>query len=72
MSNGAILKTVDSCKYLGRIISSTKDNIPDTIRQMGLLYARTSMLIWKFGKCNINVKWCLFRAYCTLFYGRDL
>jgi len=68
-SNGAILNTVDSCKHLGHIISSTDDDNPDMIRQMGLLYARTNMLIRKFSKCDINVKLCLFRAYCTQFYG---
>jgi len=67
--NGAILNTVDSCKYLGHIISATDDDNPDIVRQMGLLYARTNMLIRKFSKCDINVKLCLFRAYCTQFYG---
>ena len=43
MLNGAILKTVDSCKYLGHIISSTKDDNPDVIRQMGLLYTPEQM-----------------------------
>ena len=67
--NGAILNTVDSCKYLGHIISATDDDNLDIVRQMGLLYARTNMLIRKFSKCDINVKLCLFRAYCTQFYG---
>jgi len=43
--------------------------ILNIIRQMGLLYARTNMSIRKFGKCDINVKLCLFRAYCIQFYG---
>ena len=69
--NGAILNrpTVDSCKYLGHIISATDDDNPDIVRQMGLLYARTNMLIRKFSKCDLNVKLCLFRAYCTQFFG---
>ena len=62
MSNGVALNIADRCKYLGHIISSTDDDNPDIIRQMGLLYARTNMLIRKFGKCDINVKLCLFRA----------
>ena len=69
MLNGAVLNTVDSCKYLGHILSSTDDDNPDIIRQMGMLYARTNMLIRKFSKCDVNVKLCLFRAYCTQFYG---
>ena len=35
------LNTVDSCKYLGHIISATNDDNLDIVRQMGLLYART-------------------------------
>jgi len=30
------------------------------------------MLIRKFSKCSRGVKLCLFRAYCTQFYGADL
>ena len=32
------------------VLVSTDDDNPDIIRQMGLLYARTNMLIRKFGK----------------------
>ena len=46
--NGAILNTVDSFKYLGHIISATDDDNLDIVRQMGLLHARTNMLIRKF------------------------
>jgi len=67
--NGAILNTVDSCKYLGHIISATDDDNLDIVLQMGLLYARTNMLIRKFSNFDINVKLCLFRAHCTQFYG---
>ena len=67
--NGLILNTVTSCKYVGHIISATDDDNLDIVRQMGLLYARTNMLIRKFSKCDINVKLCLFRAYFTQFYG---
>jgi len=30
------------------------------------------MLIRKFSKCSRDVKMCLFRAYCTEFYGAEL
>ena len=33
--NGVILNTVDSCKYLGHIISATDDDNLDIVRQMG-------------------------------------
>jgi len=68
--NGPIPNTVDSCKYLGHIISATDDDNPDIVRQMGLLCARTNMLIRKFSKCGIDVKLCLFRAYCSQFLQR--
>jgi len=55
--------------HIGHIISATDDDNLDIVRQMGLLYATTNMLIRKFSKCDINVKLCLFRAYCTQFYG---
>ena len=51
------------------VLPATDDDNLDIVRQMGLLYARTNMLIRKFSKCYINVKLCLFRAYCTQFYG---
>jgi len=58
--NGVILNTVNSCKNLGHIISATDDDKLYIVRQMGLLYARTNMLIRKYSKCDINVKLCLF------------
>jgi len=76
--NGAVVNTVDvdSCEYLGYIISSTGDDNPHVIRQMGFLYKKTNMLIRRFSKCGINVKLCLFRTYYTQFMvaqrGKDL
>jgi len=70
MLNEAILNTIDSCKYLGHIMSTDDDN-SDIIRQIGWLYTpeQNNVLIRKFSKCDINVKIGLFRAYCTQFYG---
>jgi len=41
---------------------------------MSLLYVRANrpMLIRKFGKCSRDIKICLFRTYCTNFYGAAL
>jgi len=70
--SGVALNVVDSCKYLGHIIFSVNDDDQDIARQMSLLYARANMLIQKFSKCSRDVKLCLFRAYCTQFYGAEL
>jgi len=48
------------------------DDNQDIARQMSLLYARANMLIRKFSNCSRDVKLCLFRAYCTQFYGAEL
>ena len=75
MLNGVVLNIADRCKYLGHISSAEDDN-PGIIRQMGLLYARTNMLIRKFGKCDINVKRVSFELTAHSFMvaqlGRDL
>ena len=72
MLNGCALNIVDSYKYLGHVISPVSDDNLDIARQMRLLYARTNVLIRKFGKCSKDVKLCLFRAYCIQFYGAGL
>jgi len=51
-----ILNTVDSCKYLGHIISATDDDNLDIVRQMGLLYARIYVdsevqQMWSMSNC---------------------
>jgi hypothetical protein len=70
--NESVLETVNSCKYLGHVISSVSDDNADIIRQMGLLYAKANVLIRRFNKCSRDVKLCLFRAHCTQFYGAAL
>ena len=72
MLSGCALKTVDSCKYLGHVLSSVNDDNTDIIRQMSLLYARANVVIRQFSKCSRDVKLCLFRAHCIQFYGDAL
>jgi len=36
---------------------------------MRLLFARTNVFLRKFKKINIDVKLCLFKAYCMSFYS---
>ena len=69
---GAALEIVNKCKYLGYIVKSSADDNADILHQMSLLYARSNILIRKFGRCSRNVKLCLFRAHCLSFYGAAL
>ena len=69
MLDGCMLSMVHSCKYLGHLISSSFDDNAEIQRQMGLLYARTNILIRRFSRCSRDVKLCLFKTYCGNFYG---
>ena len=70
--NASQLCVVSSFKYLGHILSASTADNDDIAHQMSLLYARANVLIRKFSKCSRNVKLCLFRTYCTNFYGAAL
>ena len=63
------LSVVSSFKYLGHFVSALTGDNDDILHQMNLLYARANVLIRKFSKCSRDIKLCLFRAYCTNFYG---
>jgi len=63
------LKVVDRFKYLGHIVSTVFDDNDDILNQMSLFHARASVLLRRFGKCNVSVKLCLFKTYCTQFYN---
>lgn len=66
------LNVVSSFKYLGHIVSALTFDNDDILHQMSLLYARANVLIRKFSKCSHDIKLCLFRTYCTNFYGAAL
>ena len=70
--NASHLNTVCSFKYLGHILSASAADNDDIVHQMSLLYARANVLIRKFSKCSRDVKLCLFRTYCSNFYGAAL
>ena len=70
--NASQLCVVSSFKYSGHILSASTADNDDIAHQMSLLYARANVLIRKFSKCSRNVKLCLFRTYCTNFYGAAL
>jgi len=68
------LNAVFSFKYLGHIVSALTSDNDDILHQLSLLCVRANMLIRKFGrpKCSRDIKLCLFRTYCTNFYGAAL
>jgi hypothetical protein len=66
------LKFVTSFKYLGHLITDDLSDDDDMMKQMGLLYGRTNMLIRKFTKCSVPVKKRLFKTYCISFFGMAL
>ena len=70
---GVLLHYVTEFKYLGHIITNNLLDDADIKREMRLLFARTNMLLRRYGKCFVNVKLALFRSFCmcfvTLVYG---
>jgi hypothetical protein len=66
------LKFVTSFTYLGHLITDDLSDDDDMMKQLGLLYGRTNMLIRKFTKCSVPVKKRLFKTYCISFFGMAL
>ena len=58
--------TVNQSKYLGIIISE-KNCASDLKRQLCKLYANVNMIIRKFSRCSLDVKWVFlkFKFYCS-------
>ena len=44
----------------------------DIKREIRNIFMRTNILIKRYGKCSVNVKLALFRAYCMCLYGVGL
>ena len=63
-----ILKIVFESKYLGIVFSASSQDDTDMLRQMRLLYAKSSKLLRMFNHCSIDVKITLFNSYCTALY----
>jgi len=63
------LPCVEKYKYLGVLISSCKSDNLDIQRAVQSQYTHGNRLIRKFSKCSNAVKLCLFKAYCSTFYG---
>ena len=61
------IPTVKQCRYLGITISTQNSDI-DLKRQMRKLYANVNILLRKFSKCSVGVKYFLFKTYCFNLY----
>jgi len=62
---------VKKAQHLGNYIGNNRevDQVDAAIRQ---LYSQFNTFIWKFSKCNVNVKYKLFTSYCMSLYGSQL
>ena len=70
--NNAYIDIVDCEKYLGHMFTSDLSDVKDITRQTTLFYIRANTLIRNFGKCSMQVKSSLVRAYCINFYCNSL
>ena len=59
-------------RYLGHIINDRLQDDCDIWREICSLFARTNLLINKFGKCSYMVKKLLFKSYCLSMYNLAL
>ena len=70
--NGNDLQFVKEFRYLGHMINNTFSDDDDIKREIRNIFMRTNILIRRYGKCSVNVKLALFRAYCMCLYDVGL
>ena len=70
--NNESIPIVDHFKYLGHILSDTKNDDLDIERQRKKIYAQGNSILRKFHMCSIEVKVELFKTYCTPLYTAHL
>jgi hypothetical protein len=59
-------------RYLGHMVNNKYSDDDDIKREIRNLFMRTDILVRRYGKCSINVKLALFKAYCMCFYDACL
>jgi len=66
-----VLQFVNEFRYLGHVVNYnfSDDDIKREIRNLSM---RSNILIRRYGKCSVNVKLALFRAYCMCMYDAGL
>ena len=60
--------SVRETKYLGVMLNSQLKTSIDVSRQTRKFYAQVNMLLRSFRYCSVDVKYMLFRPYCTNMY----
>ena len=70
--NGKSISVVNEHKYLGILLQDNQSDESDMKRQVKAIYSRGNMLASRFKNCSVDVKNCLFRAYCSNAYGSQL
>jgi len=63
---------VSKFKYLGHIINNGLTDDDDIGREIRSMFARTNILMRRFGKCSLSVKLQLFKSYCLCMYDTAL
>jgi hypothetical protein len=66
------LEYVAEFRYLGHIISNDLSDDRDIQREVRNMFFRTNILVRRFAKCSVQVKFVLFRAYCLCLYDSGL
>ena len=62
---------LSECKYLGIFVG--QNNCDSNLkRQMKFFYTNANMLLRRFSKCSIPVKYYLFKTYCSNLYCAPL
>ena len=70
--NSNVLQFVNEFRYLGHVINNDFSDDDDIKREIRNIFMRSNILIRRYGKCSVNVKLALFRAYCLCLYDAGL
>ena len=70
--NSNVLQFVNEFRYLGHVINNDFSDDDDIKREIRNIFMRSNILIRRYGKCSVNVKLALFRAYCLCMYDAGL
>ena len=62
-----VLKYADNVKYLGFTFSSDNKDDNDILRQLRMLYTKSTRLLRLFYHCSVDVKLALFAATVLVF-----
>ena len=71
-SNGSILKTETSCKYLGHINDNNLNDNQDIERRLRNIYGKSNVSFRTFSSCSYSVKRQFFMLYCGPMYTASL